>query len=172
MDIGTRISIVGCGGAGKSTLALQLGRRLGLEVIHLDAHFWRPGWVETPKDEWPQIVEQLAARDHWIIDGNYGGTMEVRLAASHTVIFLDFPRRICLWRVLKRRLVNRGKTRPDVGPGCPESIDFEFLKWICYSFPRHSRPALLQRLAQLGDGKKVIVLRSPRQVKHFLAALG
>jgi adenylate kinase family enzyme len=68
-----RVLVIGSGGAGKSTFSVALGKRLELPVIHLDAHFWRPGWVETPKPEWRERVAQLAARDAWVMDGNYGG---------------------------------------------------------------------------------------------------
>jgi hypothetical protein len=75
-----RVAIVGSGGAGKSTLARELGQRLGLPVIHLDQRFWRPGWLETETEEWAATQQELAAADRWIRDGNYGATLDVRLA--------------------------------------------------------------------------------------------
>src|SRR5829696_8792386 len=113
-----RVSIIGSGGAGKSTLARQLGDITGLPVIHLDREFWRPGWKETPKPEWKNRVEKLVKGDEWIIDGNFGGTMEIRLAAADTVVFLDFPRVLCTFRAIKRAVAFRNRTRPDMGPGC------------------------------------------------------
>ena len=83
-----RVLIVGSGGAGKSTVAVLLGARLQLPVIHLDAHYWHPGWVATPRDEWHAQVAELVERDAWVMDGNYGGTMEQRLAACDTVVLL------------------------------------------------------------------------------------
>ncbi len=77
-----RIAIIGPGGAGKSTLARQIGAKTGLPVIHLDAHYWHEGWVETPKEEWAQAVRELAEGEAWVMDGNYGGTMEIRLPAA------------------------------------------------------------------------------------------
>jgi adenylate kinase family enzyme len=125
-----RVLVIGSGGAGKSTLARALGDRLGLEVIYLDVYFWKPGWVETPADEWQGVVERLLARSSWVMDGNYGGTMAVRFEAADTIIFLDISRWVCLWRVLVRMLRYRGRTRPDLPEGCPEGFDWEFYKWV------------------------------------------
>jgi adenylate kinase family enzyme len=82
-----RIAIIGSCGAGKSTLARQMGTILGLEVIHLDSFFWKPGWVETPRVEWRSTVENLVKRETWIIDGNYGSTFDIRLEAADTIVF-------------------------------------------------------------------------------------
>jgi adenylate kinase family enzyme len=171
MELGKRIMIIGSGGAGKSAVARELGDLLALPVIHLDAEHWQPGWVETPKEEWQRKVEALAQRDCWIIDGNYGGTMHIRLAAADTVLFLDYPWHLCLWRVLKRFISYHGKSRPDIGPGCPEGFHWAFLRWVCVDFPRRSRPRILQLLEQHKDGRRIIVHRSPRETRRFLATL-
>lgn len=166
-----RIAIIGSGCTGKSTLARQLGSLLhrDREVIHLDRLFWKPGWVQTPKAEWRAQVEALVQSDSWIMDGHYGGTQDVRLAAADTIIFLDFSRLICVWRVFKRWLgVYRGEPRPDMAPGCVERLDWEFLKWI-WAFNDRSRPHVLERLSRYGAGKRVIILRNPAAVRRFLA---
>lgn len=165
-----RIAIIGCGGSGKSTLARQLGEILGIEVIHLDRLNWQPGWVATPKEEWEALQEEIVQRDSWIIDGNYGGTMTIRLAAADTVIFLDYPTLTCLYRALKRRILYRGRNRPDIGPGCPEKIDLSFIKWI-WEYRRTRRPSVLNRIEQHSSGKKVIILRNPREATAFLREL-
>lgn len=168
MEIGNRILIIGSGGAGKSTLARRLGDVLGLPVIHLDAEYWHPGWVETPKDVWRRRVEALMQGERWIMDGNFGGTMEVRLAAATTVIFLDFPAYLCAYRVIKRWAQYRGKTRPDMGPGCLEKVEGAFLKWVCFDFPRTSRRRILQRLDACDANKQILILRSPGEVERFV----
>jgi adenylate kinase family enzyme len=166
-----KILVIGSGGAGKSTFARKLGGRLGLEVIHLDREHWRPGWVEMPKDEWRRKVEELAARESWVMDGNYSGTLDVRLAACDTVIFLDLPRAVCLWRVLKRAATYRGTSRPDMAEGCPEKIDFEFVKWV-WGYRSGSRPKVLALLERHSRGKQIIRLRTRAEVESFLANVG
>ena len=97
-----KVVIIGSDGAGKSTLARRLGAATGIEVFHLDKLYWKPNWTKTPKDEWLKTVENLLCKDEWIMDGNFGGTMEIRLAACDTAIFLDFPRTVCTYCSFKR----------------------------------------------------------------------
>lgn len=134
-----RVVVIGSGGAGKSTFAAGLGRRAGLPVVHLDAVFWRPGWVPTPADEWRAAVAALVARPAWVLDGNYGGTLALRLVACDTAVFLDLPRRACLARVLGRWWRHRGCARPDMCPGCPGRTSGEFLWWV-WTHPAERRP--------------------------------
>ena len=86
LDNGMRkVLVIGSGGAGKSTFARRLGALLELEVIHLDSLYWSAGWVEMPKAEWQRVVEELLSRRAWIIDGNYSGTLQMRLEACERV---------------------------------------------------------------------------------------
>jgi adenylate kinase family enzyme len=166
-----RILVIGSGGAGKSTFARRLGAALGLEVIHLDALYWQAGWVEPPKEVWRGRVEELLQREAWVMDGNYGGTLELRLAACDMVVFLDLPRVVCLWRVLKRAVKYRKGGRPDMAPGCPEQLSADFLRWI-WNYPARSRPKVLKLLAAYGAGRRVIRLRSRAEAEEFLAGAG
>lgn len=161
-----RVLVIGSGGSGKTTVARSLAERLGLPLTHLDAHYWRPGWRPAPADEWKAEVARLIARPRWVIDGNYGGTLDMRLEASDTVVFLDLPRRVCLWRILRRNLHYRGRTRPDVAPGCPEKLTWEFVKWV-WTYPNSRRPRILERLGRLRDAR-VVVLSSQNAVDQFL----
>jgi adenylate kinase family enzyme len=164
-----RVLVIGSGGSGKTTLARMLAERLGLPLIHLDALHWRPGWNPTPPDEWQRVVETLIAQPRWVMDGNYGGTLDVRLAACDSVVFLDMPRHVCLWRILRRRMRYAGRTRPDVAPGCPEQVTWEFVRWV-WTYPKRRRGSILERLSRL-TGRRVFVLSSQRKVEQFLATL-
>jgi adenylate kinase family enzyme len=164
-----RVLVIGSGGAGKSTFAAQLAQRTGLPLVHLDREYWRAGWAEPSKCEWLAKVEELVARERWIMDGNFGGTMERRLAACDTVVFLDRSRWLCLWRVLARRMRHRGVARPDMTPGCHERLDASFLAWIL-NYPERSRPKVLRRLSALRPDQRAVVLRNDREMEAFLAS--
>lgn len=163
--------MIGSGGAGKSTLARRLGSRLGLPVVHLDVHFWRPGWVETPKPEWRRKVEEMCAREAWVMDGNFSATLDVRLAACDTVVLLDLPRALCVWRALKRWATYRNGSRPDMAAGCAEKFDLKFLRWV-WTFPSQSLPTVLARIDEHAAGKRFVRLRSDAEVEKFIAEVG
>ena len=80
-----RIMIIGSGGAGKSTLARELGQKYGLKVYHLDALLWKPNWNQVPRDQQITIQKEIIEEQEWIIDGNYGGTMDMRIEAADTI---------------------------------------------------------------------------------------
>ena len=122
-----KIILIGSGGSGKSTLAKQLGNKLNIKVHHLDVLFWKPNWEGVPKEEQRTVQNELVKEDEWIIDGNYGGTMDIRMNAADTIIFLDIHRTICVYHAFKRVVQYRNKTRPDMGAGCEERFDLQFL---------------------------------------------
>ena len=164
-----KILIIGSGGAGKSTLARRLHEAIGIELIHLDKLYWKPNWVETSKDEWKETIENLIKKDSWIMDGNYGGTLEMRFAACDTVVFLDLPRTICVWRAFKRSLFHMKNTRPDMAADCAEKFDFEylkFLKWI-WDYPTRTKPKVEGLIKQFQAAKKIFHLTSTREVEDF-----
>lgn len=162
--------IIGCSGAGKSTLARKLQQITGLPLIHLDQEYWRPNWIESTKAEWKGRVEELVEKDSWIMDGNYGGTMEIRLKKADTIIFLHYPRWLCLYRVIKRILVNYGKIRPDMPEGCPEKWDWKFIQWI-YRYEKKKTPQIYERLKKVRANQKILVFKNPRQTEQFLSSL-
>jgi len=165
-----RILVIGAGGSGKTTVARRLAERTGLPLIHLDSLYWRPGWQPTPADEWRAKVQDLVSRDAWIIDGNYGGTLDLRLQACDTVVFLDLPRIACLWHVLKRQARHIGQARPELHPGCRERLSWEFLVWI-WTYPSRRRGDILRRLATLDRRKRVAILRSSAAIDEFLGTV-
>lgn len=160
-----KVIIIGSGGAGKSTFARRLGEVTGIEVIHLDNVYWSQNWTPMPDDEWAETVAAMVKGDSWIMDGNFGGTREIRMAACDTIIWLDMPRSLCLYRVLKRFVRYRNTSRPDMAKGCNERLDWDFLKWV-WNYPNR-RPALNDQFNKFPD-KRLIILRSDREVERFL----
>lgn len=156
--------VVGCAGAGKSTITVAFNRAYGLPIVHLDRLYWKPGWVRSPHEEWERVVTGLIAEDEWIHDGNYDTTLALRLPRADLVVFVDPPRRVCLYRAVKRRIV--GSRIHDM-PGCPPNIDREFLRYV-WRFPKDHRPQLLELLAGRAD---VVRLRTRGEVRRFLAGL-
>ena len=164
-----RIIIIGCGGAGKSTLARKLGEVLDLPVVHLDKLFWKPGWVETSHEEFDALLAQELAKDHWIMDGNFNRTMPERMKRCDTIIYLDFSRCACLMGVLKRIITTYGTVRPDMGEGCPERFDWEFLQWV-WNYNKNKRESNY-RLLNEATHAETIVLKNRRAVKKFLKTM-
>ena len=162
--------MIGPGGAGKSTFARQLGEALNIEVSHLDTAYWRSGWSKPAEDEWLQTVNQLVSGDSWILDGNFGGTLELRLKHCDAVVFLDMPRLLCVWRILKRRLLYRNRSRPDMAEGCHEKLDLDFIDWV-WNYSRRSRPRVVKLLREQCEEKEVVWLRTPREVRKFLTRM-
>ena len=165
-----RVLVVGAGGAGKSTFARTLGQRTGLPVVHLDQAYWRSGWVAPAQADWHATVDALVGADRWILDGNFGETLERRLVACDTVVFLDMPRLACLWRVVLRRLRHRGRARADMTPGCHERLSPEFAWWI-WTYGKRRRPKLLARLQRMRADQRVVILRSDAEAERFLDAV-
>ena len=166
-----RILILGPSGAGKSTLARRIGERLALPVVHLDAFNWNPGWVQTEAERFREKVEDAAAADAWIIDGNYSAHLDVRLPRADAVIWLDLPRYVYFPRAVWRSIRNYGRDRDDLGPGCPEQFDLAFLLDWVWTYPKRSRARHAQMMSGLPAGIRRIILSSPGQVRRFVAGL-
>lgn len=165
-----RVMIIGCGGAGKSTLARKLGGRTGLPVVHLDQIWWAPGnWKHLEREAFDTILMEEMEKPQWIMDGNYNRTVELRLDKCDTVIYLDLPRFVCLKSWIGRVIKNWGHARADMAQGCNEWFDPEMARWI-WNFNKKNRPRYHQLLANL-EGKSVYILKSRREVDNFLASL-
>ena len=166
-----RILIMGCPGSGKSTLARAISERLDIPAVHLDALFWQPGWKQTDAEEFAALQVKHLSGTEWVADGNYQKTLETRLRLADTIIYLNFPTRLCLYRIIQRRFMYRGKPRPDMASGCSEKIDWEFFQYV-RTFSRKKGPALMARLQKETQNKNIYYLHSVKEIEAFLAELG
>jgi adenylate kinase family enzyme len=137
----------------------------------MDEHYWQPGWRPADPAAWRSLQARLVADEAWIIDGNYLCTLELRLHAADTVVFLDLPRWRCAWRVTFRVL--RGRGAANTAPGCPERFDRRHLRFLRYiwGFRRTARPQLLQHLEESGRTTTIVRLTTPWEVRRFEAEL-
>ncbi len=161
-----KIAVLGYSGAGKSTLARALASALDIPCLHLDQVHWLPGWTERAREESRQMVKDfLDQNSSWVIDGNYKSfCYEQRLEQADHIVFLNFPRLRCLWRAWRRSIRYRDRTREDMGEGCVEKFDWEFIRWILWEGRR--KPLDLSR-----HGAKLTVCGNARDVTRFLSSL-
>lgn len=166
-----KIVIIGSPGAGKSTLAQHLGRILHINVVHLDRVFWQPGWKEKPRETRIDILEKLVQEKQWIIEGTYLSSSEPRLRAADTIIFLDTATQLCFMRIVKRYL-NHGRIGRDIPNGCQDKLNLICILKVLV-FPFRGRRTLLKKLYnfKFDETKQIFWLRSPKEVKDFLAKL-
>jgi len=164
--------IVGQPGSGKSWLAVQVGRRLGLPVHHMDHIHWLPGWVERGRAEKERLCGAIEAGEAWVFEGNFTPTVANRIARADQVVWLDVPVALRLWRVTRRKLATLGRARPDMAPGCAEGWGPE--AWAFYRYIWDTRRTGRERLAEQGRmaGSKLRHLTSRADVADFLERLG
>ena len=162
------------GRIGQSTFSRALSTKTGFPVIHLDLHFWKPGWVEPSEDEWREKQRGLLASDEWIADGNYHATLDFRLGRADTVVFLDTP-----WWVCAQRAFVRGIRKRPVGFKLPNGCDESALRRLrdewslvgrIWRVRRSERERELGILSRRGNHVALYVLRSKRAVRDFLTA--
>ncbi len=167
-----KIVIIGSPGAGKSTLARKLGRKLHIKLVHLDRLFWQPGWKEKPRDTRIDILQKIVQEKQWIIEGTYLSSSECRLNAADTIIFLDIAPSLCLWRIINRHREYHGRSRSDIPMGCTDKLNLIRLLKVLV-FPFRGRRTLLKKLYnfKFDETKHIIWLRSPKEIDGFLAEL-
>lgn len=164
-----RIAIIGCSGTGKTTLARRLGERLGLPVVHMDALYWEAGWTEPDTAAFRARVTEALSGGRWVSDGNYmTKTTDLRLAVADLIVWLDQPRWLCLCRITWRALKGWGRTRPDLGPDCPEHIDGELHAYV-WNFDKRSRPRIEAALKAIDA--PLVRLKGDKAIEAFVAGL-
>ena len=162
-----RIAVIGCPGSGKSYLARQIAERTGHSLIHMDHEIWQPGWVKPSREERIAMEQKWMQAERWLIDGHWGGTLELRFAAADLVIFMDLPSWLCVWRVLRRHGTKRPDLRPDVIESRLFSKDFaEFLGFV-WTHRKITVPKVLALHRQYPE-VEFLRLRSKKAVRELI----
>lgn len=156
----TRIILLGCAGAGKTTLARRLAAATGAPVIDLD-EIWRSRSQTTP--EFRETLARLHAAEAWISDGNFAAvTFDIRLPRADLLVWLERPRLVCAWRAIARVFrAGEPHQRGDL---------LTVLRFI-WGFNRRNRPRIEAARAQYGAEIPVVRLRTDREVDDFVASL-
>lgn len=161
-----KIMIIGCPGSGKSTFSRVLHQITGIPLFHLDMMYWNSDRTTVEKSVFRKRLSDTIQQNEWIIDGNYGSTIELRLQACDTVIFLDYPLEICLDGIRERR----GKARSDM-PWIEneDEEDAEFIEFI-KSYNSQSRPQIMDLLKLYSD-KNIFIFNNRTEADEFLVNL-
>ncbi|TCL73705.1 AAA family ATPase [Rhizobium sp. BK251] len=167
-----RILVIGCSGGGKSTLSHALSDRFGLRHISMDREvFWLPGWVQRPKSEQRAIIGRLVAEEGWIMDGTNTSSFDIRLPRTELVIWVRMRRLACMWGITSRWLKWRGRPRPEMAPGCPEKLDWEFLHYV-WTFESRVPALILNRIAEYAPDVPVAEIKTRSSMRALLDLLG
>lgn len=176
MALGTRISVIGNSGSGKTWTASRIAERLGLHHVELDGWRHLPGWTERPDAEFRSVVTEIAAGDGWVIDGNYTALVrDVVWARATAVVWLDPPRRTVMRQVVARSFV-RAARRTELWNGNRERWRFWLDRThpIRWAWDNHARKRV-RDAAMLDDPMwshlTVVRLRSPREAAAWIDAL-
>lgn len=156
-----RIIVIGCPGSGKSTFSRALHKITGISLFHLDLLKWNADRTTVEKAVFLKRLAEVMEKEEWIIDGNYGSTMEARLQVCDTVIFLDYPLEVCLSGIEERK----GKPRPDM-PWVETEEDAEFMEFI-KNYNTQSRPKVMELLDKYCD-KNIVIFKSRNEADDFL----
>ena len=156
-----KVIVIGCPGSGKSTFSRELHNKTGIPLYHLDMMYWNADKSTVEKSVFLERLSAVLEKDEWITDGNYGSTMEQRMAACDTVIFLDYPLDVCLDGIRERR----EKPRSDM-PWIETEEDAEFIEFI-KSYNEQQKPKVLKLLEKYGD-KNIVIFKSRKEANAFL----
>ena len=156
-----KVIVIGCPGAGKSTFARKLRDRTGLPLYYLDMIWHKPDKTNITRQEFDAKLSEIVRKEEWIIDGNYGRTLEMRLKECDTVFLLDLPVSVCLAGAESRI----GTQREDM-PWKEETMDEEFRDWIV-NFPEDEMPHVYELLNKYRD-KNIVVFQSREELNQYI----
>lgn len=167
-----RVLVMGSSGSGKSTFARALSDITGIPTVSIDALFWKPGWVESEREEFQRRMIEAVQQPRWIMDGNFTthGAGELRRQLADTIIWFDLPRSTCIFGILRRIAGSYGQVRPEMAEGCPEKIDLEFFRYV-WTYRQQQRPKLLDYFQGLRADQSLVCFTDRAQADAYLKDL-
>ncbi len=160
-----KVIVIGCPGSGKTTFAEKLNKITGLPLYYLDAVWHKPDKTHIPREEFDQRIAEIFATPEWIIDGNYGRTIEMRLKECDTVFLFDLPTEVCLQGATERI----GKERYDL-PWLETEPDPEFMRFI-EEFPQTTLPKIYELIEKYKSEKQVVIFKSRKDADEYISLL-
>ena len=158
--------VIGCPGSGKSTFSRKLHELTGIPLYHLDMMYWNTDRTTVDKSVFRERLSTVMQNKQWIIDGNYGSTIELRMNACDTVFFLDYPTDVCL-EVVRERIGKARSDMPWVEDTDEEDMNFiEFIK----DYNLHSRPLIIDLFNKYSD-KAIHIFKNRNEADNFLASV-
>ncbi len=154
--------VIGSPGSGKSTFARKLRDATGLPLYHLDLLWHKPDRTNISREEFDRRLDEWLRGDRWIIDGNYGRTIEMRLKACDTVFLFDLPTEVCLQGAEARV----GKKRDDL-PWVETEFDEEFRQWIV-GFRAEQLPRIYALLEAYREGRRIVIFHSREEADEWI----
>lgn len=166
-----RVVVFGTTGSGKSWLAERLADRTGLRVVELDSLYWGRDWQPAPIELFRHRVERELSEPGWIVVGNYGQVRDLTWRDADTLVWLDLPLPLVMWR-LGQRTARRLATREDLwGTGNRESLTRTFsrqsiLLWALRTH-RRNRERFARDCSEVENEKRVVRLSRRRDIEQF-----
>lgn len=167
-----RVLVIGCSGGGKSTLSRKLSQRFSWDYLSIDRDvLWLAGWRQRSKEEQLSRIAQLIEGDRWVMDGTNPSTFDRRVPRSDIVIWVRMPRHLNIWGILGRWGKYLGRTRPEMAPGCPERVTWEFFRFV-WTWERAFAPLVIEALERSAGDKPILILTSRGQMRRLLSLVG
>ena len=161
--------VMGHSGSGKSSLAKLISDSYNIPLMYLDCVHFSSNWNSRNDEEAISILKKfMDENESWVIDGNYFRfILDERIKEADKIVVLLFNRFTCLLRAYKRYFNYKGKIRESIAPGCYETMDFEFIKWILFEGRTKKRMKVFKDIIN-NNKDKVVIIKNQKELDKFI----